>query len=128
MGTVHSTKGAQWPNVVVQMPKGRFPMTPRLKEGEEPTPEKMEAMQADMQAERRLAYVALTRPSENLHVVCPESYNGKPAGPSSFVEEAGLVVGENVEAPEETDTDESIKTASHFVEDEWSNWKSGDLF
>lgn len=105
----NSTKGAQWPNVFVQMPAGRFPMAPRNEDEKSE-----EELEAELNSERRLAYVALTRPSKNLKVVCPNRYNGKPAGVSDFVHEAGLVLGENVGLPTE---EPAPKLASTFVED-----------
>jgi len=108
LATVHATKGAQWPNVFVQMPRGRFPMV--ITDPEDP--ESASKAEADLQSERRLAYVALTRPSKNLRVVYPSQYQGKPAGPSPFLSEAGLVEGENIGIEEKG----SLKTAL-FIED-----------
>jgi superfamily I DNA/RNA helicase len=131
---LNSTKGAQWPKVFVQMPRKRFPMEPRLPEGRKPTEAELAQAEADYKAERRLAYVALTRPSANLRVVCPQRYGGKPAGVSPFVHEAGLGLGENVKTPEEaippTEAPEEIKVAAapSFVEDRWIDWKAKDLF
>lgn len=86
----NSVKGAQWQNVFVQMPKDKFPMKPRVEDPEkEPTEEEL---QEQMEQERRLGYVALTRASHNLSVVCPKRVGGKPAGLSPFVQEAGLTV------------------------------------
>lgn len=115
LGTAHSTKGAQWPNVYVQMPKGRFPMEPRKKDGEdrEPaTPDEIAEQAAELESERRLAYVALTRPSKNLRIVAPAQIQGKPAGMSRFLSEAGLGLGENVPKDGEV-----AKMAKFFVED-----------
>jgi superfamily I DNA/RNA helicase len=99
LGTCHSTKGAQWKNCYVVMPKGKFPFEPKPRSGDKPRTE--EEMQAQVQRERRLAYVALTRPIQNLTVICPSSIEGKSAGVSSFVSEAGLVEGENVKRSSE---------------------------
>ena len=55
--------------------------------------------QARIEQERRLAYVAITRPIKNLTIICPSVVGGKPGGVSQFVDEAGLVVGENVPKP-----------------------------
>lgn len=114
-GTVHATKGAQWQNVFVQMPKGKFPMEMRVRPGDPPPPP--EEVQAQLDSERRLAYVGLTRAAKNLSVVCPSLVGGRPAGVSSFVSEAGLKVGENVQKP-------GIKTASDYeglVPTEWAD-------
>jgi superfamily I DNA/RNA helicase len=96
-GTVHATKGAQWANCFVQMPKGKFPMEMRVRPGDPPPPP--EEVQAQLESERRLAYVGLTRAARSLTVVCPSLVGGRPAGVSSFVLEAGLKLGENVEKP-----------------------------
>ena len=68
-------------------------------------------MAAELESERRLAYVALTRPSKDLRIVAPSQYQGKPAGMSPFLAEAGLTMGENVSVAE------TPKTAA-FVEDQ----------
>jgi superfamily I DNA/RNA helicase len=88
LGTVHSVKGLEWPNVFVQMPKGRFPIELRSKPGEPPPTD--EEVQEQMEQERRLAYVALTRAATNLTVTCPRSVGGQDSGVSRFVGEAGL--------------------------------------
>lgn len=113
VGTVHSVKGAQWQNTYVAMPKGKFPMEPRVKPGEENLPpevqEKLEAQRAEqMEQERRLGYVALTRAINNLTVICPSSVNGKAAGVSAFIDEAGLNPGENVVKAEGTPKEASV--------------------
>jgi len=89
LGTVHSVKGAQWENVFVQMPAGRFPIDPPRDPNDPPPTE--EEMAEQLEQERRLAYVALTRAGTNLSVVCPREIAGtKAGGVSPFVEEAGL--------------------------------------
>lgn len=112
LGTVHSVKGAEWPYVTVQMPKGRFPMIPRTEPGEVLTPEKMADQAGELEGSRRLAYVAMTRPSKELRIVAPARYDGKPAGMSQFLAEAGLTLGENVQRGGEVP-----KTAEAFFED-----------
>lgn len=97
LGTVHSVKGAQWKNVAVQMPAGKFPMEPFVKEGEPPPPE--EEVKEQREQERRLGYVAMTRAMKNLTITCPSSIAGKPAGRSVFVAEAGFENGENINPP-----------------------------
>ncbi len=103
LGTIHSTKGAQWKNVYVQMPKGKFPFQPPVRPGQEP--QDPAVAEAEMETERRLAYVAVTRPKMNLTIVCPAQIGGKAAGVSPFVFEAGLIPGENVAS-------KGVKTAS----------------
>ncbi len=96
LSTVHSVKGAEWPNVTVLMPGGGgFPMIraydKATEEKRDPTPEEHEQAAKELEAERRLAYVALTRAAENLTVVCPlKNASGRKAGVSEFVGEAGL--------------------------------------
>ena len=117
LGTVHSTKGAQFLNVYVSMPKGKFPFEPPQKPGEPPS--SSEEVKEEMESERRLGYVALTRAVMNLTVICPNVVGGKVAGISRFVDEAGLSVGENVPkpgAPIKEEVLEPIKTATH---EEW---------
>lgn len=130
LGTVHSTKGAQWANTYVQMPRGKFPLEPKPKPGDPPPdPEEMKIQE---ESERRLAYVALTRAAKTLTVVCPKVVGGKPAGVSRFVDEAGLTMGENVVKPgtveakkeEAEEMDTSVKTAEVLYDDpvpeEWT--------
>jgi len=88
LSTVHSVKGAEWPNVFVCMPAGIFPVEKKPKK-DEPPPDPEEELRK-LEAERNLAYVALTRAAKNLTVVCAKA-------PSRFVFEAGLKPGENVE-------------------------------
>lgn len=94
LSTVHSVKGAEWKNCAVVMPKGTFPMErpmKSLKKPEEGASEEAVAMEAQMESERRLGYVALTRAAVNLTIICPAvNAMGRPAGVSQFVEEAGL--------------------------------------
>jgi superfamily I DNA/RNA helicase len=115
LGTVHSVKGAQWPYVTVQMPEGRFPMPTRHDtEVDELTPEMKAQEDTELEGFRRLAYVAMTRPSKDLRVVAPETYNGKKAGMSRFLTEAGLTYGENVKP---VDVEGVPKTSAFFFED-----------
>jgi len=73
------------------MPKGVFPMETRVKPGEPPPPPEEVAEQ--MESERRLGYVAMTRAISNLNVICPDTNAaGRGAGVSPFVTEAGLQV------------------------------------
>ncbi len=109
LGTAHSTKGAQWKTCFVQMPKGKFPFEPRVKPGQIPDPEELEAQ---MESERRLAYVALTRAASNLTIVCPKVVGGKAAGVSPFVDEAQLTTGQNVPKAATTAESAEVKTAA----------------
>ena len=104
IGTVHSVKGLEWPNTFVQMPAGKFPYEKRRDE-KDPPPTEAELKQEaeDLENERRLAYVAMTRAAENLTILCPQKVGGMPAGISQFVFEAGLKEGENVDRPPEAE-------------------------
>lgn len=126
LSTVHSVKGAQWKNCYVQMPKGKFPFQPPVKPGQ---PElDPEVALEEMESERRLGYVALTRAAMNLTVICPKQVGGKAAGISPFVGEAGLKLGENVPKPGATPAIEESpgelsKTAGYegMIPDEWEH-------
>lgn len=123
ISTVHKVKGAQWRNVYVSMPAGKFPLIPPVKKGQPPPPP--EKIEAEMSSERRLGYVALTRAAKNLTILCPNDVGGRPAGISSFVDEADLVVGENVPKTADVESPDVVKTAvqseeySGLVPDEW---------
>jgi len=96
LGTVHSTKGAEWPDVTLLMPKGKFPSEygPR-QPGDNEVPEyPLVDSDSEMEAERRLGYVGITRAQNSLTIACPR--DGEKGGPSPFVFEAGLVPGQNV--------------------------------
>jgi len=108
LSTIHSVKGAEWRDTTVVMAPGVFPRAKRIAPGEEPPTE--EQIAAELEADRNLAYVALTRAEQNLTILCPPS--GKHKGLSKFVIEAGLQAGENVEKPVGTPTVPEDKTAS----------------
>lgn len=129
LSTVHSVKGAEWENVTVVMPKGKFPHeAPPPKPGEEDDYEPV-----DIKAERNLAYVALTRAAKNLEVVCPQdSVKGRPGQPpppgphvSRFVIEADLNYGENVPKEEVVVTEDDVRLASDYdIEGEFLRFAS----
>ncbi len=76
--TVHGAKGREWPTVViVGFEEERFPNRRALLGAADP--------QRAVEEERRLAYVALTRPTRRLVLAFD------PARPSRFLEEMGLV-------------------------------------
>ena len=113
LGTTHSVKGAQWKNCYVQMPNGKFPLIPPPKPGEPPPdPEELEK---EMESERRLAYVALTRAIHNLTILCPKVVGGRAAGVSPFVDEAGLITGQNVPKAVSPSTEKTAKWAEDLV-------------
>jgi superfamily I DNA/RNA helicase len=111
LGTCHATKGAQWANTYVSMPKGKFPFEPP-----KITPQGQDDRQEQWESERRLAYVALTRAAKTLTILCPKVVGGRSAGISPFIEEAGLTIGQNVQSPGKPqdasiEEDTPIKTA-----------------
>lgn len=70
LSTVHSAKGQEWKNVfVLNAVDGCFPSD--LATGEK----------ADIEEERRLLYVAMTRAKDSLHLLLPQRFyvNGQPA-------------------------------------------------
>ena len=95
LGTVHSTKGAEWHDVTLLMPQGKFPISRKPREPQEnEVPEEITpGSGGSMESERRLGYVGLTRAKNSLTILCP-------GGASSFVTEAGLKEGQNVSRPE----------------------------
>lgn len=112
LGTAHSTKGGQWKNVTVQMPGGRFPMEPFVEPGEPPPPP--EEIQAQLEDERRLAYVAITRPITNLTIMCPAKLQGMggAGGVSQFVKEAGFTLPSDAGADAGVEPEPAVKEAT----------------
>ena len=75
--TCHGWKGLEARRMWIPMAAGTFPH------------HKSENSREDLEAERRLAYVALTRGRDSVTCLCPEKgHTGKPAGVSRFVREA----------------------------------------
>lgn len=71
--TVHGWKGLETKHIYVPMAKGVFPS----------------GQSDDIEEERRLAYVALTRGRDSVTVIAPDrNHRGKDAGPSVFISEA----------------------------------------
>ena len=78
--TIHSAKGLEFPLVyVVGMEEGIFPGTSAMYEPE------------DMEEERRMFYVGVTRAKEKLHLYVPQRVNHHEAELSRFLIEAGYV-------------------------------------
>jgi superfamily I DNA/RNA helicase len=72
LATIHGAKGREWPRVILYgVDEGQAPHAASLKEGE-------------IEAERRLFYVALTRAQERLEIICSRGRE------SRFLEEAGI--------------------------------------
>lgn len=106
--TCHGWKGLEVKHMYVSMPAGVFPHKRSMSDARE------------LEAERRLGYVALTRGQDSVTVLCPRiSHVGKPAGTSSFVQEACIPsLGEEAE----TDQGTIQKTAHEFD----YTWFEGD--
>lgn len=81
LSTIHSAKGLEWHSVfVIHALEGRFPSFSSLKS------------EADLEEERRLMYVAITRAAENLTISYPSQIWDPATGsllarPSRFIEE-----------------------------------------
>jgi len=81
--TIHAAKGLEWPTVIlIGFNDGILPSKYAISSG-------------DLEEERRLAYVAITRARDNLHVAARPEFTEKKgrqyhAPISKFVEEAGL--------------------------------------
>lgn len=75
LSTIHAAKGLQWKNVIASM------IPPR--------------QNSDIEEERRMAYVQITRAADNLDVLSPSVKGNKKLGVSQFITEAGLEVLDN---------------------------------
>lgn len=75
LATLHSAKGLEYPVVHI------------LDVNEELMPYKKAVLDADLQEERRMFYVGITRAKESLHIHTVKKYNGKESEPSRFMAE-----------------------------------------
>lgn len=73
--TMHSAKGLEFPVVYV------------LDANERVTPHHKAVLDADLEEERRLFYVAMTRAKDRLHICCARERYGKPQDRSRFIDE-----------------------------------------
>ena len=115
--TAHGAKGLEWDHVVCLFPKWKFPSARiffNIKDAREAmnlgmdpedpevpleteadwerAREYLQELEEEFEAERRLAYVAITRAKKNIFYMCPRiSKNDKPLEVSEFVEEAQVV-------------------------------------
>lgn len=81
LSTMHSAKGLEYDTVII------------MDANEGITPHKKSVLKADMEEERRMFYVAVTRAKRKLYVFyCKERY-GKELGASRFVRELGIKNG-----------------------------------
>jgi DNA helicase II / ATP-dependent DNA helicase PcrA len=80
LATLHAAKGSEWDHVrIVGLCEGLLPHEQALRAGE-------------LEEERRLAYVGMTRARRELTLSWPRRRHGRPAGPSRFLSEAGLAL------------------------------------
>ena len=77
--TFHGAKGLEFPNVII----------PHLNEGSVPYGKNLK--EEELEEERRMFYVALTRCSENLWITCVENDTKKDTV-SRFIKECALTV------------------------------------
>jgi ATP-dependent exoDNAse (exonuclease V) beta subunit len=83
-------------------------------------------MAEQLEQERRLAYVALTRAGTNLSVVCPRQIAGsKAGGVSPFVEEAGLDAFLPKDSPEALAQEPPGTVREASEDDAWDPFDSG---
>ncbi|MCI9137500.1 MAG: ATP-dependent helicase [Lachnospiraceae bacterium] len=75
LATLHSAKGLEYPVVHI------------LDVNEELMPYKKAVLDADLQEERRMFYVGITRAKESLHIHTVKKYNGRESEPSRFMAE-----------------------------------------
>jgi superfamily I DNA/RNA helicase len=98
--TCHGWKGLERKNMFVVMNAGTFPPARRLHKDpvsgmmmpEHPLSQTADEYERQLEEERRLAYVGITRGGETVTVMSSdENHLGMPSGPSQFVEEAGCI-------------------------------------
>ena len=75
LATLHSAKGLEYPIVHI------------LDVNEELMPYKRAILDADIEEERRMFYVGITRAKRQLHIHSVKKYNGRQMDRSRFVEE-----------------------------------------
>jgi DNA helicase II / ATP-dependent DNA helicase PcrA len=80
LATLHAAKGSEWDHVrILGLCEGLLPHEQALRAGE-------------LEEERRLAYVGMTRARHELTLSWPRRRHGRPSGPSRFLGEAGLAL------------------------------------
>ena len=81
LSTLHAAKGREWDHVrIAGLCEGLLPHEHALRRGE-------------LDEERRLAYVGITRARRELALSWPRAHRGRLAHPSRFLAEAGLAAG-----------------------------------
>eukprot|EP00928_Gymnodinium_smaydae_P020354 TRINITY_DN17868_c0_g3_i1.p1 TRINITY_DN17868_c0_g3~~TRINITY_DN17868_c0_g3_i1.p1 ORF type:complete len:1628 (+),score=291.99 TRINITY_DN17868_c0_g3_i1:485-4885(+) len=91
VSTIHAAKGLEWDVVfVVRCSESMMPLPSRCRS--EDASEQARIMESELEEERRLFYVAMTRARKELVVSCPlRTSEGQATDPSRFLLEAGLV-------------------------------------
>ena len=106
MMTVHSAKGLEFKNVfLVGMEEGLFPISRSLDKEE------------DLEEERRLCYVAVTRAEENLYITNAKKRtmygNTSYTMPSRFIDEMGNSIEVEVARERQLERDELLKVSDY---------------
>ncbi|MCY8807030.1 ATP-dependent helicase [Bacillus atrophaeus] len=93
--TIHKSKGLSFPNVfLIGLYNEGLPHKKAVLKRNVNTKELIEKADppTTIEEERRLMYVAVTRPKENLYVTFPKMLNNKPCKRSLFLKELGLPI------------------------------------
>ncbi len=118
LSTVHSAKGLEWHTVfVISLAEGRFPSSYAVGRDD------------DLEEERRLFYVAVTRARENLFLTYPATYYAPGEGrifskPSRFLQEVAQDYLEEWRPPKSEEPPSFIEEAE---EDKTSAFRPGEL-
>lgn len=100
--TIHKSKGLEFHSVfAIGMNEGLLPFYKAVVDSYELMTE------APIEEERRLAYVAVTRPKEMCFISSTSHYNGKESYPSRFIEEMRLVEEEQCQQEQEQQKEQS---------------------
>jgi len=91
MMTIHRAKGLEWKRVyVVGFAQGMIPHHRSMRFFDE---EKNQLIPDSIEEERRLAYVAITRPKESLFISWPKLHQSRLLSVSPFLSEMGIKYG-----------------------------------
>lgn len=97
--TIHKSKGLEFDTVFgIGVSENLLPHFKSIEKAEEQ--EQQGQIPLAIEEERRLAYVMVTRAEKRCYVSSTDTYNGKSAGQSRFIEEMGFKEAENEENEE----------------------------